>query len=81
MSEGQGTSGWTVKVEGMTCGGCARSVKAAIEGAAPGSNATVDLQAGEVRVEGASGVDAIAAAIEDAGFDYAGVVDAAPAAG
>jgi len=59
-----------LNVEGMTCGGCARSVERAVKGAVPGAAVTVDLAAGRVAVEGAAGTEAeaVVAAIEEAGF-------------
>ncbi|MCC7425616.1 MAG: heavy-metal-associated domain-containing protein [Alphaproteobacteria bacterium] len=57
-----------LKVEGMTCEGCARSVKKAAERAAPGSTASVDLAKGEVAVAGAADLAAVAAAIRKAGY-------------
>ena len=44
--------GWTVAVENIKCGGCARSIKGAV-GAIPGiAGAEVDVGTGEVRIEG-----------------------------
>lgn len=59
------------KVNGMTCGGCARSVTNAITKAAPGASVTVDLPTATVTVDGAD-ADAVKAAVEKAGFDFAG---------
>ncbi len=64
-----------LKVGGMTCGGCANSVKKVVS-ALPGVSAVdVDWQAGQVVVSHAAGQPAqadIAAAIESAGFDVQG---------
>ncbi len=57
-----------LKVEGMTCGGCAKSVTRAVEGVSSVERAVVDLKAGEVVVEGVADERAIRQAIEDAGF-------------
>ncbi len=57
------------KVEGMTCGGCARSVRQALE-AVPGVT-VVRVVAGEpvqVRLEEEVGRDQMTAAVERAGF-------------
>ncbi len=61
----------TYKVGGMTCGGCVRSVENAIRAAAPDAKVNVDLAGGKVTVEGAD-EQAVAAAVDDAGFDFQG---------
>jgi copper chaperone len=60
------------RVKGMTCEGCARAVAGAIRAKVPSADVAIDLGKGTVTVQ--SGVDAktIAAAIEGAGFDFAG---------
>ena len=60
-------------VTGMTCGGCARSVEAAIKEQAPGATVTVDLGAAKVTVDGAAEAQ-VKKAVDDAGFGYEGVV-------
>ena len=59
----------TLKVSGMTCGGCVASVKSALSAIAGGTPVTVDLQSGQVEI--ADGIDKARAiaAIEDAGYD------------
>jgi copper chaperone len=61
------------RVRGMTCEGCARAVAGAIKAKVPSADVAVDLGKGTVTVR--NGVDAktIAAAVEDAGFDFAGL--------
>ena len=61
----------TYKVNGMTCGGCAKSVSFAIESAAPGATVNVDLGAKTVLVKGAD-MAAVKQAVEDAGFEFVG---------
>lgn len=57
-----------LEISGMTCGGCARSVTRAVQ-AVPGvAKAVVDLEGGAVTVDGTVAVDAVARAIERAGF-------------
>jgi len=57
-----------LEISGMTCGGCVRSVTRAVQ-AVPGvAAATVDLQAGTVTIRGTAERDAVARAIERAGF-------------
>ncbi|PWC32465.1 heavy metal-associated domain-containing protein [Azospirillum sp. TSO35-2] len=60
------------RVDGMTCGGCARSVSNAITKAAPDAVVTVDLAAGTVMVKGDIAADTVRAAVEAAGFDFGG---------
>ncbi len=62
----------TYKVIGMSCGGCAKSVTSAIQSAAPGSEINVDLDGKTVSVSGAK-EDVVKQAVEDAGFEFAGV--------
>jgi copper chaperone len=56
-----------LRVSGITCEGCVRSVTRAIGKAAPGAPVTVDLASGTVSV--------------DAGIDPAGIVEAVRRAG
>lgn len=60
----------TVKVSGMTCGGCVAAVKRAVEAAAPGAAVTVSLERGEVEISGGD-LAAAKAAIAAAGFGVA----------
>ncbi len=63
------------RVEGMTCGGCVKSVTSALEKA--GLRAEVVLEAAEAQVDGAPDEATVRAVIERAGFGYGGVVAAA----
>lgn len=60
------------KVDGMTCGGCARSVSNAIVKAAPDAVVTVDLAIGTVMVDGGVPPETVQQAVEAAGFDFGG---------
>lgn len=60
------------KVEGMTCGGCAASVKKAIHHKLPDVTVEVNLAEKQVEVVGEHEEGAIEAAVEDAGFSFAG---------
>ena len=60
------------RVGGMTCRGCVAAVTHAIERAAPGVKVAVDLAAGRVSIEGGLAADAVARAVEDAGFRFEG---------
>lgn len=58
-----------MKVGGMSCAHCSRSVSAAVA-AVPGvTRAEVDLSAGEVAISGEADEAAVRRAIEDAGFE------------
>jgi copper chaperone len=63
----------TYKVTGMSCGGCASSVTKAILSVAPKANISVDPSSGLAVVEGDSDEATVKAAIEAAGFGYAGM--------
>ncbi len=60
-----------LKVTGMTCGGCANSVKRAIAREFPTAQVQVDLDTGLVRVEGEIDVARAERSIKNAGFDVA----------
>jgi uncharacterized protein len=60
-----------VAVRGMHCGGCERSVSRAIQAVAGVGSARADFVAEEVEVTydpGQTGLEAIRAAVRDAGF-------------
>ena len=61
-----------LKVAGMTCGGCVKSVERAVAAAAPGAKVRVDLKSGEVAIDGTAAKQAVVSAIEDAGYDVVG---------
>jgi copper chaperone len=62
------------KVTGMTCDGCANSVKRAIVRASPKANVQVELTTGLVRVEGELELAEAETLIKEAGFGFAGRV-------
>jgi copper chaperone CopZ len=67
----------TYSVLGMTCGGCAKRVRTAIETDLPElSEIEVDPTANEVRITAESPVseDAVKAAVERTGYQFAGAV-------
>ena len=59
------------RIGGMTCQGCARSVKTAIERAAPDAEVSVDAATGLAAVSGVP-AETIKTAVESAGFDFLG---------
>ncbi len=61
----------TLKITGMTCGGCVRSVKKVLESVAGVSSVDVSLERGEARVAfdpGQAQPAQLAAAVDDAGY-------------
>lgn len=61
------------RIDGMTCDGCARAVTRALQGISQGRDVVVDRASGRVEIAGAALDDAVVrAAIEDAGFVFAG---------
>ncbi|MUL66902.1 heavy metal transporter [Mycobacterium sp. CBMA 234] len=58
-----------LEVQGMSCGHCVASITSAVEPLAGVTGVEVDLKAGTVRVDGEPDRAAVAAAIEDAGYD------------
>ena len=63
-----------LKVEGMTCGGCVKSIQNALSGRAGVARAEADLDAKLVTIDFDPAViqrDGLVEAIEDAGFDVA----------
>lgn len=59
------------EVRGMSCGHCVAAITSAVS-ALPGvTNVEVDLAGSVVRVDGVANATAVAAAIEDAGYDVA----------
>jgi len=59
-------------VEGMTCGGCSKSVINALKSVKDSAEIEVDLESKKVTVSGLDDEAAIIEAIEDAGFDFMG---------
>jgi copper chaperone len=60
-----------LKVTGMTCGGCANSVKRAITREFPNADVQVELETGLVRVQGDVDVGRAELSIKNAGFGVA----------
>lgn len=56
------------KVEGMTCGGCARSVTNAIKRVDPAASLNIDVPWGKVEVSSSARVEQLKGAIEAAGY-------------
>lgn len=56
------------QVEGMSCGHCVQAVTKAVKSVAPSADVQVDLGARQVTVNGSDNREAVARAIEDAGY-------------
>ncbi len=63
------------KVGGMACGGCSASVQRALKALQGVENAQVDHINGIAIVVGEIDENTVASTIENAGFDYLGVVE------
>ncbi|WP_018150466.1 heavy-metal-associated domain-containing protein [Leeia oryzae] len=62
----------TLKIEGMTCGGCVASVKRVLEAEAGVSAVVVSLEKKQADLQldtAANSVEHLVSAIEDAGYD------------
>jgi copper chaperone CopZ len=57
------------RVNGMTCGGCARHVEKALRSVPGVTGVTVDLARGLATVEGQATFQALAASLEAAGYE------------
>jgi copper chaperone len=61
-------AGISIRVEDMTCGHCASTIKSAIESSIPGARVNADPQAKLVSVEGETDVARISGIITEAGY-------------
>jgi copper chaperone CopZ len=57
-----------LNVENMTCGGCVRHVTKSVQSIDANAKVEVDLAAKRVRVDSGADVQAVVAAIADAGY-------------
>lgn len=57
-----------LNLPGMTCGGCARGVTAAIKSVDPAAEVETDVPGRTVRVTTTAPADAVKAAVQDAGY-------------
>lgn len=62
------------EVEGMSCSHCAHTVTAAVKAVEPAAQVEIDLKRGQVIVNGSDRRDAVAAAIEEAGYGVKALV-------
>lgn len=59
---------YELQVEGMTCGGCANSVKRAVQTVDSQAKVDVELASKKVRVETTADIDRVKSAVIDAGY-------------
>ncbi len=59
---------YELQVEGMTCGGCAASVKRSVQAVDNSARVEVDLASKKVRVESSADLQAVTAAITNGGY-------------
>ena len=59
----------TFKVQGMTCGGCARAVTNAVQQVDPAASVEVNVGAKTVSVTSTASSDRLQGAIEEAGYE------------
>ncbi len=57
-----------LQVEGMRCGGCVKSVTRSVQSIDSSAKVDVDLASKKVRVNSQASLDAVEAAITDAGY-------------
>lgn len=58
----------TITVEGMSCGHCEQTVEDALKSVGGVTEAVVDRDAGQARVEGDVDTSALVESVEDAGY-------------
>lgn len=63
---------YELQVEGMTCGGCANSVKRSVQSIDAYAKVDVDLASKKVRVDSGVDINEVEAAITGAGFPVTG---------
>ncbi|MEN3295737.1 MAG: copper chaperone [Burkholderiales bacterium] len=59
---------YELQVEGMTCGGCANSVKRSVQAVDSNAKVEVDLANKKVRVDTGADMNTVKSAIADAGY-------------
>jgi copper chaperone len=62
----------TYRIQGMTCGGCARHVEKALRAVAGVTDVSMDVAAGTATVQGEALEDALAASVTSAGYQFLG---------
>ena len=62
----------TYRIGGMNCSGCVAAVTQAIRQVDPTAKVAIDLERGDVRIDGLIARDAVQRAVEEAGFSFEG---------
>jgi copper chaperone len=60
---------YELQVEGMSCGGCVRSVTKSVQSVDSNARIDVDLPTKKVRVDTQASLEAVKTAISEAGYD------------
>ncbi|MDB5758520.1 MAG: copper chaperone [Burkholderia sp.] len=60
---------YELQVEGMSCGGCVRSVTKSVQSVDSNARVDVDLPTKKVRVDTQASLEAVKTAISEAGYD------------
>jgi len=60
------------RVQGMTCGGCAKHVEKALRAVAGVTGVTVDIAQGTATIDGPAAFEALAASVAAAGYELTG---------
>ena len=60
-----------LKIEAMTCGGCAKSITKAIESVDPKAKIDVDIEGRVVTVDSTTNVNSLIEVIHEAGYEAA----------
>jgi copper chaperone CopZ len=63
----------TYSVPGISCGHCKAAIEGELDGADGVESVVVDIEAKTVAVTGEIGEDAVRAAVDEAGYEVAGV--------
>lgn len=66
---------YELRVDGMTCTGCANSVKKAVQMVDSNAEVNVDLISKTVSVKSDAALDAVKSAIDGAGYTVTGAAD------
>jgi copper chaperone len=59
---------YELQIEGMSCGGCANSVKRSVQAVDGNATVHVDLATKKVQIETGADIDTVRAAIVEAGY-------------
>lgn len=66
---------YELRVDGMTCSGCANSVKKAVQMVDANAEINVDLISKTVTVKSDAALETVQSAIDDAGYSVTGAAD------